>query len=47
MCNGAVHDRTLGEEVGMTCPKQFNVLNDNQVLVYLDPQTETFQIKKL
>lgn len=47
MCNGAVHDKTLGEEVGMTCPKQFNVLNDNQVLVYLDPQTETFQIKKL
>lgn len=47
MCKGSVHDKTLGEEIAMTCPKQFNVLNENQVLVYLDPQTETFQIKKL
>lgn len=44
---GAVHDKTLSELISMQCPKEFNVLNDKQVCVYLDPATETYQIAEL
>lgn len=47
LCNGSVHDKTLGEVISMTCPKQFNVCNDTQVLIYLDPETQTFQVRPL
>ena len=46
-CKGAVHDKELAEIISMQCPKEFNVLDDKQVLVYLDSQTQTFQIKNL
>lgn len=44
---GAVHDKTLAELTSTQCPKEFNVLNDKQVCVYLDPATETYQIVEL
>ena len=47
LCSGSVHDKTLGEVISMTCPKQFNVCNDTQVLIYLDPETQTFQVRPL
>lgn len=46
-CRGAVHDKELSEIISMQCPKEFNILEDSQVLVYLDSQTQTYQIKKL
>lgn len=44
LCSGTVHDKTLGEILSMTCPKQFNVCNENQILIYLDSETQTFQV---
>lgn len=44
---GAVHDKTISEIISMSAPKEFNVLNDRQVIVYLDPVTQTYQIKNL
>lgn len=46
-CTGAVHDKELTEIISMSCPKSFNILNDTQVLIYLDSETQTFQIKNL
>lgn len=46
-CRGTVHDKELAEIISMQCPKEFNVLEDSQVLVYLDSQTQTYQIKNL
>lgn len=47
MCKGVVHDKELSEIISMQCPKEFNVLNDSQILIYLDSDTQTFQIKTL
>lgn len=47
MCTGVVHDKELSELISMQCPKEFNVLNDKQVLIYLDSETQTYQIKNL
>lgn len=47
MCKGTVHDKELSEVIAMQCPKEFNVLNGNQILIYLDSDTQTFQIKTL
>ena len=44
---GPVHDKELSEIVSMSVPKRFEILNDKQVLVYLDAETETYQIVKL
>ena len=44
---GAVHDRTLEEITAISCPKEFNVLMDSQVIVYLDPETKTFQVEEI
>lgn len=46
-CKGSVHDKVLAENVSMSCPKEFNILNDKQVLVYLDSETQTFQFINL
>lgn len=46
-CRGSVHDKVLAENVSMSCPKEFNILNDKQVLVYLDSETQTFQFINL
>lgn len=44
---GAVHDRTLEEITAISCPKEFNVLMNTQVIVYLDPETKTFQVEEI
>lgn len=46
-CNGSVHNCTLSEIISMSCPKKFDILNDKQVIAYLDSQTQTYQFKKL
>lgn len=46
-CKGSVYQKTLGSITALNYPKQFDILEDKQVMVYLDPQTETYQIKKL
>lgn len=44
---GFVHDKTLSEEISMSTPKELNVINDQQVMIYIDPETKTYQIKEL
>lgn len=46
-CNGSVHDVTLNEIISMNCPKKFDILGDNQIIVYLDSETRTYQFKDL
>lgn len=46
-CKGAVHDKELAEIISMQCPKEFNILDGSQVLVYLDSQTQTYQFINL
>lgn len=46
-CRGAVHDKELAEIISMQCPKEFNILDGSQVLVYLDSQTQTYQFINL
>ena len=46
-CNGSVHDVTLNEIISMNCPKKFDILDDHQVMVYLDSETRTYQFKDL
>lgn len=46
-CKGTVHDKELAEVISMQCPKAFNILDDKQILVYLDSETQTFQFKNL
>lgn len=46
-CRGAVHDKELAELISIQCPKEFNILNTNQVLVYLDSETQTYQFINL
>lgn len=44
---GRVHDKELEEIMSMQVPKWFDVLKDKQILVYIDAETETYQIVKL
>lgn len=46
-CKGAVHEKQLGSITSLNNPKQFDILNDKEVMVYLDSQTQTYQIKQL
>lgn len=46
-CNGSVHDVTLNEIISMNCPKKFDILDDHQVMAYLDSETRTYQFKDL
>lgn len=46
-CKGTVHDKELDSITSNNCPKQFDILEDKQVMVYLDAETQTYQIKKL
>lgn len=46
-CKGTVHEKQLGSITSSNYPKQFDVLNDKEVMVYLDSQTQTYQIKQL
>lgn len=46
-CKGSVHEKQLGSITSQNCPKQFDVLDDKEVMVYLDSQTQTYQIKQL
>ena len=46
-CKGSVHQKTLGTITSQNCPKQFDVLDDKEVMLYLDSQTLTYQIKEL
>lgn len=44
---GCVHDKELTQLISMQVPKRFEILKDRQVLVYLDAETETYQIVDL
>lgn len=46
-CKGTVHSKTLNSITSLNYPKQFDILEDKEVLIYLDPQTKTYQIKEL
>ena len=46
-CKGSVHQKTLGTVTSWSCPKQFDVLDDKEVMVYLDSQTQTYQTEEL
>lgn len=46
-CKGSVHEKELDSITSSNCPKQFDVLDDNEVMAYLDSQTQTYQFKKL
>lgn len=44
---GVVHDRTISTIVDLQVPKEFNSLNGIQIVIYIDAQTETYQVKKI
>lgn len=46
-CEGSLHDCTLSEIISMSCPKKFDILNDRQVIAYLDSETQTYQFKNV
>ncbi len=46
-CKGSVSDKQLGDITSVNYPKQFEIVEDEQVMLYLDPQTLTYQIKTL
>ena len=46
-CKGSVHQKILSEITSQNCPKQFDVLDDKEVIMYLDSQTQTYQVKNL
>lgn len=46
-CHGTVHEKELDSITAMTCPKHFDVLNDKEVISYLDSETQTYQFKQL
>lgn len=46
-CKGSVHEKVLSAVTSQNCPKQFDILNDAEVIVYLDSETQTYQMKWL
>lgn len=46
-CDGTVHEKELDSVTSSNYPKHFDVLDDKEVMVYLDAQTQTYQIKTL
>lgn len=46
-CKGAVHEKTLDSKTATTCPKWFDVLEDTEIMIYLDPETRTFQVTEV
>lgn len=46
-CSGVVHDKELGEITSSDTVKQFDYVNNEQVIMYIDPQTLTYQIYQI
>lgn len=46
-CKGSIHEKVLSAETSQNIPKQFDIINDMEVMVYLDSTTQTYQIKQL
>lgn len=46
-CDGAVHEKELDSITAANYPKHFDILDDREVMVYLDSATQTYQIKDL
>lgn len=47
-CKGTVHEKEIGSITALLNPKQFDILENNkEIIVYLDSQTQTYQIQQL
>lgn len=46
-CKGSVHEKELDSITSQNSPKQFDVLDGDEVMTYLDSQTQTYQFKRL
>lgn len=46
-CSGSVHEKELDSITSNNYPKRFDILEDREVMVYLDPHTQTYQLAQL
>lgn len=46
-CDGSVHQKKLFSITSSNYPKHFDIVDDSVVIMYLDPQTLTYQVKFL
>ena len=46
-CSGVIHDKETDEILSSATVKQLDFVNNEQVVLYIDPQTLTYQIQQL
>lgn len=46
-CDGTVHEKELDSMTSSNYPKHFDVLDDKEVMAYLDSETQTYQFRVL
>lgn len=46
-CDGSIHQKKLSSITSSNYPKHFDIVDNSEVIMYLDPQTLTYQVKLL
>lgn len=46
-CNGVLHEKELDSVTAKACPKWFSTLEAMEVIIYLDPETMSFQVEAI